>query len=58
MSRTEVLLLKVGRLLIGVMPRWDSVGCLIDRLTVELLNLDELYEEEVRATVVVVLVVS
>ena len=47
MSRTEVLLLKVGRLLIGVMPRWDSVDCLIDRLTVESLNLDELYESYV-----------
>jgi len=44
MSRTEVLLLKVGRVLIGVMPRCSSVGCLVDRLTVELLDLEELCE--------------
>jgi hypothetical protein len=44
MSRTEVLLLKVDRVLIGVVPRCSSVGSLIDRLTVEFLDPEELYE--------------
>lgn len=44
MSRTEVLLLKVGRMLMLAVPRWYSVARLIDRLTVEMLKLEELYE--------------
>ena len=42
-SRTDVLL-GVGKTLMLAMPRCFSVACLIDRLTVEVSNLESLYE--------------
>lgn len=44
MSRTEVLLLKVGKMLMLALPRCSPVACLIDRLTVEVSILESLYE--------------
>ena len=44
MSRTEVLLLKVGKALMLAVPRCSSVACLIDRLTVEVSNSESLCE--------------